>query len=173
MARGVSKVTAAKVSLGSTLSPTKAMRVAEAQRLMSQLLPMNVIKAKLMEKFQIVRPTADAIVNAARELWRQEAQAHDPEIALEQYRNAYKMFYNQAMADKNHAPARAALRDLTILDGVNPEVHAAQRTAGALEAGVAAMVDPDAVRARINELVNKRAAALGTTPPADPEKDPT
>lgn len=145
----------AKISLGSTLTHTRLQRCEEAQRLLSQCLPIASVYAKLMEKFQIRRQSAEMIVRDARALWAEQRET-DREALLDETVNTYKRFYNHAMAKEAHGPARAALRDLSILQGINPEVNAHARLADAASDAAAAL-DPDRIRARIAELAVKHA----------------
>jgi hypothetical protein len=138
----------------------REQQVIEAQRLLAQLLPVTHVETKLMDKFQFSRMTARKVIDLARDLWVQQAE-QDPDKILHETLNAYKLFYNQAMAKEAFGPARSAIRDMSILQGVNPEANAMGRAADALGAAAGA-IDPDRIRARIDELVSKKAAKSGS-----------
>ncbi len=156
---------AAKIPLATTLRPTRAMQVQDAQSLLAQLLPYSTVRANLMNKHNISSATAEKVIVQARKIWAQE-ELTDPAVLRQEFLNAYRKFYNKAMADGAHGPARAALRDLTILSNINPEIQAQQRAADALEGAM--QVDPERIRARVAVLV----AAQAAKPTPDPKGTP-
>ena len=153
------KTPPAVIPLGSRLPARREQQVHEAQKLLAQLLPITMVETKLMDKYQVSRMTARKIIQLARDLWAEQAEA-DPERLREETLNAYRLFYNQAMAKEAFGPAGRAIREMSVLQGVNPEANAMGRAADALGAAAGA-IDPDRIRARIDELVSKKAAKPG------------
>lgn len=154
------KIPPAKISLGNSLKPTRKVQVLAAQKLLAQFLPRSVIKARLIEQFQVGKGCVEQILAQAYAIWVEEAQ-RDSEALRQEFIEGYRLFYNQAMSKEAFAPARQAIRDMGILQGINPEVNAHARLADAVgNVGQSiADVDPERVRARIADLAVRHAAA--------------
>lgn len=147
-------------------------RVEHAMQLIAQMLPYEVARQKLCVKFSIGYSMAEKYMAEARRQWAESRPKADIEALRTEAIEGFRLFYNECMAKGAYGPAGRALRDIARLYGLQmPERVTVTGEATGPTAGLGVPFvsnDPDAVRARMNELLVKHAdaiKALGVTPP--------
>lgn len=150
------------IKLGTARRPrgqTKA-GIEAAQQLMTQMLPQGVVIRRLMDRFSVSEQTAKKYVESACAVLG-ETPPLDLHVRRTLMRDALGVHYVECMANSAYGSAGRALELMIKMDGLMPDPRApAPRQEGSAAAGSIPDTDPERVRARMAELLERHQATI-------------
>jgi hypothetical protein len=140
-------------------SKKKMERIEYAMKILAELHTHEAVSRKLQEKFQISPNNASWCINEARKLWQTRPPV-DVEARRAEMADAFRQFYTTCMEKGVYGPAGHALRNLACLYGLPVSANVIVKPDSPALGIPFASSDPEKVRSRLTELLDKHSEAI-------------